>query len=203
MPQSPPHPWQAGDPPLVAIAASAGGIPALRTLLAVLPPDFPAAVLVVVHLEAGRPSLLAEILDRVSALPVRQALAGERPQAGVVYIAPPDRHLVVDDAGSLALIDSPREHHVRPSADPLFASVAQRCGSHAVAVVLSGMGRDGSDGVAEIHRLGGTVVAQDSASSLYPAMPDASVATGFVDHVVPIGQLSTLLVDLLTPPART
>lgn len=161
----------------MAVAASAGGIPALGQLLGGLPASFPGAVLVVLHLEPHRASRLAQVLQRWSALPVTQAAAGERPAAGRVYVAPPDRHLVIAPDGSLELADTPPEHYSRPSADPLFASLAAFRGARAVAVVLSGMGVDGARGAAEVERGGGTVLVQDAASAEYYGMPGAALAS--------------------------
>ncbi|HEX6750469.1 MAG TPA: chemotaxis protein CheB [Longimicrobium sp.] len=188
------------SPPLVAVAASAGGIPALSELLRELPDDFPGAVLVVLHIEPHRISHLAEVLARSSALPVTQAAAGEAPQSGHVYVAPPDRHLVVGADGRLALADTPPEHHTRPSADPLFASLADYCGRRAVAAVLSGMGMDGSRGVRAVADGGGTVLAQDAATAGYYGMPAAAIATGGVAHVLPPRAMARLLSTLVTVP---
>jgi two-component system, chemotaxis family, protein-glutamate methylesterase/glutaminase len=185
--------------PVVAIAASAGGIAPLGELLRALPAGFPAAVLAVVHLQAGRVSLLPAILARGTLLPVKQAAAMDRVLAGHVYLAAPDFHLVLSPAGRLTLSGAERENWTRPSADPLFESVARACGAHAVAVVLSGMGIDGSRGVGEVHRRGGTVIAQDGATSAHFDMPSASISTGFVDHVVPLPEIAPLLVRLLMP----
>jgi two-component system chemotaxis response regulator CheB len=189
----------AGILPVVAIAASAGGIGPLGELLRALPAGFPAAVLAVVHLQAGRVSLLPGILGRGTLLPVKQAAAMDRILAGHVYLAAPDFHLVLSPAGRLTLSGAERENWTRPSADPLFESVARACGAHAVAVVLSGMGIDGSRGVGEVHRRGGTVIAQDGATSVHFGMPSASISTGFVDHVVPLSEIAPLLVRLLMP----
>jgi two-component system chemotaxis response regulator CheB len=186
-------------PPVVAIAASAGGIGPLGELLRALPAGFPAAVLAVVHLQAGRASILPRILSRGSALPVKQAAAMDRPRAGHVYVAGPDFHLVMGPGGRLQLSGADRENWSRPSADPLFESVARVCGARAVAVVLSGMGVDGSRGVGEVHRRGGTVIAQDDATSAHFDMPSASISTGFVDHVVPLPHIAPLLMRLLMP----
>jgi two-component system, chemotaxis family, protein-glutamate methylesterase/glutaminase len=183
--------------PVVAIAASVGGVRALGRVLAALPPAFPAAVLVVQHLERRRPSRLAEVLSAVSPLPVAFAVHGEAFRAGRVYLAPPDHHLLVCADGTLALSEAAPEHYCRPSADPLFTSAARACGPGAVAVVLTGRGGDGSAGVVEVRRLGGTVVAQDAASAEAPGMPASAVATGAVDHVVPLDGIAPLLARLL------
>jgi two-component system chemotaxis response regulator CheB len=192
----------APTPPLAAIGGSAGSFGVLRELLALLPAGFPGALLVVVHLERDRHSLLSELLGRATALTVAQALGGERPQAGHVYVAPPNHHLVVCPGPRLALSSSAPEWWSRPSVDPLFASLAAVCGSRAVAVVLSGMGRDGSRGVAEVRRVGGTVVAQSALTASHGSMPAAAIATGAVDHVLSPADIAGLLMKLLAPLGR-
>ncbi len=186
-------------PPVVAIAASAGGIGPLAELLSALPAEFPAAVLALVHLQAGRVSVLPRMLARGTTLLVKQAAAMDRPRAGHVYVAAPDFHLVMGPGGRLQLSGADRENWSRPSADPLFESVARVCGARVVAVVLSGMGVDGSRGVGEVHRRGGTVIAQDGATSAHFDMPSASISTGFVDYVVALPEIAPLLMRLLMP----
>lgn len=190
-------------PPVVAVAASAGGIPALCRLLGALPASFPAAVLVVQHVKAGRTSLLSTVLGLHTALPVAEARGGERPRAGQVYVAPPGHHMVLEPAGRLALSDAPPEHFVRPSAEPLFASVARCCGARAIAVVLTGRLDDGSRGVVLVKRMGGTVIVQDPATSLEFGMPAASIASGAADYVVALDDIAHLLVELLSHEPTT
>lgn len=124
---------------VVAVAASQGGLAALSAVLAPLPATFPAALLVVPHLAPDRPSAPAALLDRRTALRVRPATQGAAVHASTAYIAPPDRHLLVDQRACLALSAAPREHCTRPAADPLFVSVAERFGARAIAVVLTGV----------------------------------------------------------------
>jgi len=183
---------------VVAIAASLGGIAALRTLLAGLPEGFPAAVLVVQHQQRGRESALTSLLAPCCALPVRQARGGERVEEGVVYVAPPDHHLLASADGTLVLSDAPREHFSRPSADPLFRSVALHFGARAVAVVLTGLQADGSGGVEAVHEAGGTVLAQDPATARAASMPAHSIGTGFVDRVLALEEIAPALVDLVS-----
>jgi len=183
---------------VVSVVASLGGIAALRRLLAALPADFPAAVLVVQHLEPGRASHLAELLARVSSLPVREAREGERMREGVVYLAPPDRHLLAGADGALALSGAPPEHFSRPSGDPLFRSVATHYGDRAVAVVLTGRDADGSGGVGEVRAAGGTVLAQDPETAAAGSMPRASIRTGAVDRVLPLDEIAPALVRMVT-----
>ena len=182
---------------VVSVVASMGGIAALRQLLSSLPAGFPAAVLVVQHVERGRESHLAELLARVSALSVREARDGERMREGVVYVAPPDRHLLAAADGTLALSDAPPEHFTRPSGDPLFRSVAEHYRERAVAVVLTGRDADGSGGVPHVHAAGGTVLAQDPATAVEGSMPRASIRTGAVDRVLPLDEIGPALVSMV------
>jgi two-component system chemotaxis response regulator CheB len=181
----------------VAFAASAGGLSALTHVLSSLPEDFAAPILVVQHLDPHHRSWMAEILRRRVALPVEQARGGERLDAGRVYLAPPDRQLVVGEDGCLSLSDVARVQHVRPSADLLFASLAGAWGKGAIAVVLSGTGRDGADGVRVIKEHGGIVIAQDAASAEFFGMPDAAQRTGAVDRVLPLDEIAPALVKLI------
>lgn len=184
----------APDPPLVVIAASAGGIQALRHVLAGLPEGFPAAVLVVQHLEPKRASRLAEVLGAVSVLPVAEAAGGEPLAGGRVFVAPPGRHMVVGADGRLQLSDAPPVRFSRPAADPLFASAAERCGPCAVAVVLTGLDGDGSAGVRAVKARGGRVLVQDPATAREKGMPRSAIATGVADEVVPLAQIADRIV---------
>jgi two-component system, chemotaxis family, protein-glutamate methylesterase/glutaminase len=180
----------------VGLAASAGGLAALTEVLCSLPPDFPAPVLIVQHLSPDRRSFLAEILDRRCALPVVQVRGGERLEAGRVYVAPPGRHLLVWRSGLLSLSDVSKVQHCRPSADVLFLSLSAAWREQAIVVVLTGTGRDGADGVRAVKRRGGTVLAQDEASSEFFGMPDAAFRTGKVDQVLPLDGIAPALVEL-------
>jgi two-component system chemotaxis response regulator CheB len=181
---------------VVALAASAGGLPALSEILAALPAGFPAPLLIVQHLDPEHRSWMAEILARRTALAVTQVQGGERIAAGRVYVAPPGRHLLVGAEGELALSDSGRVHFVRPSADVLFTALAESWGVGAVAVVLTGTGSDGADGVRAVKDHGGTVIVQDEASSRFFGMPDAAIKTGTADQVLPLGAIAAALIDL-------
>jgi two-component system chemotaxis response regulator CheB len=182
---------------VIAIAASAGGLAALTTLLSGMPSDLPASLLVVQHLDPRHRSLMAEILGRRTALAVRQAAGGEPIEAGTVYIAPPDKHLLANADRTLSLTQSELVHFVRPSADLLFESVAASFGDRAIAVVLTVSGSDGAMGVRAIKKMGGTVIAQDEESSQFFAMPSAAIGTGEVDFVFPIAAIAPALVSLV------
>ena len=172
-----------GDTSIVAVGASAGGLQALSTILAALPADFPAPVLVVQHLSPDFPSRLAQILGRHTDLRVKQAAQGDFIRAGWVYVAPPDRHLLARADGSLALTLTHKVHHCRPSADVLLTSVAAGFGARAVGVILTGGDGDGAAGIQAIKAGGGVTLAQDQPSSQQPSMPRSAAATGAVDFV--------------------
>jgi two-component system, chemotaxis family, protein-glutamate methylesterase/glutaminase len=182
---------------LVAVAASAGGLRALTEVLSPLPPDLPAAIVVVQHLDPRHRSLMAEILDRCTALDVRQVEEGDVLCPGTAFIAPPDNHVLVNPDGVLSLSKSELVHFLRPSADLLFESVAASFGDRAIAVVLTGSGSDGSMGVEAVKTMGGTVIAQDEATSEFRDMPSAAVRTGRVDFILPLNEISAALVSLI------
>jgi two-component system, chemotaxis family, protein-glutamate methylesterase/glutaminase len=188
--------------PVVAVAASAGGLRALQRVLGELPAGFPGAVMVVLHLDRRNPSILAQLLGRHTALRVREARDGDRLEPGVVYVAPPDRHLVAGTDDQIALTQGKLVHYVRPAADALFESAALAFGGRAIAVVLTGTGLDGASGVSAVKRGGGTVIAQDEASSEYFAMPDAAIRTGDVDFILPLGQIGAKLISLTAAPTE-
>jgi two-component system, chemotaxis family, protein-glutamate methylesterase/glutaminase len=181
---------------VVALAASAGGLNALTHVLAALPGDFPAALVVVQHLDPRHRSLMAEILGRRTALPVKEAEQGEALQPGRAYMAPPDRHLLVNPDRSLSLTQTELVHFVRPSADLLFESAAASFKERAIAVVLSGSGSDGAMGVRAIKKMGGTVIVQDARNAEFAGMPDAALATGVADFVLALDEIAPALQKL-------
>jgi two-component system, chemotaxis family, protein-glutamate methylesterase/glutaminase len=176
---------------VVAIAASTGGPRALAELVPMFTESFDAGVLIVQHMPPGFTAGLARRLDQLAALPVREAQSGEPVLAGHVYVAPGGRHLMVHaeaSGGRLALVDSPSVHGVRPAADPLFDSVATVFGARSVGVVLTGMGRDGSAGLAAIKAAGGATLVQDRATSSIYGMP--AQARGFAGAELPLPELA-------------
>lgn len=187
----------AGSFSVVALAASAGGLAALGEVLSRLPADFPAALVVVQHLDPHHRSLMADILGRRTALHVKQAAEGDRLTPGTCFVAPPDRHLLVNPDGTLSLSQSELVHFVRPSADLLFESVAASCRQRAIAVVLSGSGSDGAMGVRGIKKMGGSVIVQDGRTAQFAGMPDAAVQTGSADLVLPLEEIGSALARLV------
>jgi two-component system chemotaxis response regulator CheB len=145
--------------------------------------------------------MIASILNRRTDLRVTEARDGDRLADGHVFVAPPDRHLLVNANGSLSLTQSELVHFVRPSADLLFESLAASCKERAIAVVLSGTGIDGSLGITAVKKMGGTVIAQDEASAEFFGMPGAAIETGSVDLVLPLDGVSQAIVRLATREA--
>jgi two-component system, chemotaxis family, protein-glutamate methylesterase/glutaminase len=182
---------------VVALAASAGGLKALSEVLSQLPASFPAAIVVVQHLDPRHRSLMAEILTRRVALEVKQAEEGDLLRRGCVFVAPPDRHLLVNPDGTLALTRSELVHFVRPSADLLFESLAASYRDRALTVVLSGSGSDGATGVTAVKKMGGTVIVQDQPSSEFFGMPGAAIDTGVADFVLPLDEIGDIIVRLV------
>lgn len=182
---------------LVVIAASAGGVNALQTLLSHLPANLPAAVAIVLHRTPNVRSALVEILRRATPLNVRAAEEGEAIAEGTVYVAPPERHLVVTGHHTFHLTDGHRIRYVQSSANPLFETAAPVFGARLIAVVLMGFDSDATDGVQGVAAEGGTVIAQDPATAVIPDMPRSAIATGAVDYVLPLGEIAPRIVQLL------
>jgi two-component system chemotaxis response regulator CheB len=177
---------------LVAIAASAGGLTALATILAQLPPDFPLPIALVQHVDPNHVSMIADILGRRTELTVKPAKDGDTLVSGIVYVAPPARHFEVGAGGTIALNSEQPVHFLRPSADRLFASAAHVFGP-IIGVVLTGTGSDGTDGARAIRAAGGLVIAQDEASSAFFGMPHAAIDAGVVDRVLALGEIAPAL----------
>lgn len=184
---------------VVGIAASAGGVEAIREVVARLPGDLPAAVCVTLHIPATSRSLLAPILDRNSDMLAVVATDGLPLRAGVIYVAPADHHLLVGRE-TVQLSRGPKENGTRPAADPMFRSLAECWGPGAVAVVLSGALDDGSAGAAAIAAAGGTVIVQEPGDALVPSMPASAIAVGSPESVVPAPEIAGVLQRLLAEP---
>jgi two-component system chemotaxis response regulator CheB len=185
--------------PVIAMAASVGGLKALSVILGGLPANFPAAIAIVMHLAPEPKSILAEILNSRTHLAVKQAHTGDVLNRGSVFVAPPNHHLSVVEDGRLELSSSTAEkvHFARPSAEPLFASVAEIYKRRAIAVVLTGGDGDGSFGVQIIKERGGTVIAQDRPTSQDFSMPETSIKTGDVDFILPLNAIALKLIELV------
>ncbi len=184
----------------VVIGASAGGVAALRRLLSSLPGDFPASIFVAVHTAPKGVSFLAQILDRAGPLTASFAEDGEPTRPGHVYVAPPDRHLLVRP-GHVHLSRGPKENRTRPAVNPLFRSAAACRGPRVVGVVLTGMLDNGTAGLLAVERAGGTTIVQDPEDAAFPGMPASALEFLDPDHTVGIAELPPLLTRITRPPA--
>jgi two-component system, chemotaxis family, protein-glutamate methylesterase/glutaminase len=186
---------------IIVVGGSAGGVEALKSLVEGLPSDLPAAVFAVIHIPASSAGRLPEILQRRANVRVTWAKDDELIVRGHVYIAPPDRHLVVED-GHVRLTRAPKENHSRPAIDPLFRSAALTYGPRVIGVVLSGRLDDGTAGLWAVKQRGGTTVVQDPGDAAQPDMPRNALEHTAADHVVPCAQLGPLLSRLVAERAH-
>jgi two-component system, chemotaxis family, protein-glutamate methylesterase/glutaminase len=185
------------DDGVLVIGGSAGGIDALVELVAQLPRDLHACVLVTVHIGGNARSKLPEILARSGPLPAAHARHGEPLQRGRIYVAPPDLHLLAAD-GAARLSSGPRVNRHRPAIDVMFASAARWAGPRVAAVVLSGLLDDGAIGSALVARAGGRVVVQDPADALFDSMPRSALFAVPDATAVPVARMGPVLVDTVT-----
>ena len=181
------------DTPLVAIGASAGGPAALATLLAGLPKNFPAALVIVQHVDAAFAAGMADWLNQQSALPVRLAREGDRLQAGVALLAGTDDHLHLKLPAVLGYTRVPEETPYRPSVDVFFHSVVARWPARAFGVLLTGMGRDGAIGLKAMRTKGYHTIAQDEATSAVYGMPKAAAALDAAAAILPLPRIAAAL----------
>lgn len=184
------------------VGASAGGVETLKDIVGGLPSDLPAALCVVLHIAPSSPSALAHILERAGPLPCRPATDGEPLEQGTILVAPPDRHLLIED-GVARLTVGPRENGHRPAIDVLFRSAATAWQERVLGVVLSGTRDDGAAGLAAIKSSGGAAIVQDPEDALYGAMPANALAHVAADAVVPtalIAQTVSAIVRGQDPP---
>jgi two-component system chemotaxis response regulator CheB len=181
---------------LVVIGASAGGLEVLRRIVSELPEDLNASVCVVLHIAPGSPSALAPILQRAGPLPCRAAADGDPLRPGEILVAPPDRHLVIED-GCVKLTRGPRENGHRPAVDPLFRSAAQACNERVIGVVLSGTQDDGAAGLAAIKAAGGGTIVQDPRGAMYAGMPANALAHVAVDAVAPVPLIARTITSMV------
>ncbi|GAA4339672.1 chemotaxis protein CheB [Pigmentiphaga soli] len=186
---------------LIVLGASAGGVHALQTVVSALPAGLPAAVLAVQHIGA-HPSMLPALLNQAGPLPATHASHGERYRTGHIYVAPPDRHLMVDD-DRLTLSDGPKENFARPSIDALFRSAAVAAGPRVIGAILTGRLEDGVVGLAAVKVCGGLALVQDPREAMAPSMPENALRSVDVDFVLPLGELGAMLGRLAGTPAGT
>lgn len=180
--------------PAVGIVASTGGPRALARLLGDLPETFPAPIFVVQHIIPGFSTHLARWLNTSSELRVVEATDGAKPEPGHVYLAPTDRHLRIEHALTMVLDDTDPVGGHRPAGDILLESLARHAPQRAVGVVLSGMGSDGTTGLAAIHRAGGVTMVQDRESSVVYGMPQSAIDLGVAQRIVKLDELARSLV---------
>ncbi|ULE31238.1 chemotaxis protein CheB [Mycobacterium sp. IDR2000157661] len=180
---------------VVAVGASAGGVEALTEFAAGLPAELPYAVVIVLHVPANAPSVLAQIIDRSGPLPAIPATDGAKLEPGYIHVAVPDRHLLVLDH-HIMLSEGPTENRHRPAINAMFRSVALSAGPRAVGVLLSGVLDDGVLGMSAIRSRGGTTIAQRIDDALFPAMPRNAIEAGAADHQSTAGDVGALLATL-------
>ena len=181
---------------IVVIGTSTGGVEALSALVQGLPKNLPAAIFAVLHLSPESPSRLPEILNRHSRLPVRQPRDGEPIQLGHMYVAPPDRHLLVE-RGVVRVVRGPRENRHRPAVDPLFRTAALAYGPRVIGVVLTGALDDGTAGLYAIKQRGGVAIVQDPRDAMIASMPESALEYVKVDYCVPLHELAPLLARIV------
>lgn len=180
---------------IVVIGASAGGVYALKELVATLPADFKAPIFVVQHVSATSPSMMPEILNHSGPLRAVHPQDGDPIRAGYIYVAPPNYHLLVE-ADKVLVRKGPKENRFRPSVDALFRSAAYTFGPRVIAVVLTGLLDDGTSGMWSVKRMGGIGIIQEPQDALYPSMPQSVLEYVAVDHIVPVAELGSLLTRL-------
>lgn len=182
---------------IIVVGASAGGVEALTELVRGLPAGLPASVFVVCHFPPGGRSVLPELLGRAGPMPASHAANGEPFYPGHIYVAPPDRHLLLDPGGTVRLTREARENHCRPAVDPLFRSAARHYGRRVVGVVLTGALYDGAAGLIAVRTAGGLGVVQDPRDALVAAMPQNATQLAGADFTAPLSGMAELLVRLV------
>jgi two-component system chemotaxis response regulator CheB len=199
-PSEPPAAGVAGPGQVVVIASSTGGPRALAEIIPHIPSNLGIAVFIVQHMPKDFTRSLAQRLDLTSPMPVAEAVDNERIASNRIYLAPGGMHMTVapSPSGPVIRLDSGAAvWGVRPAADPLFKSVSEVFGRNAIGVILTGMGRDGAEGLRQLRAGGGVGVVQDEATSLIYGMPQAALAAGGGDHIVAVGDIATTIVNIL------
>lgn len=186
-----------GNYDIVGIGSSAGGLHALMTVLPIFPRDLPASILIVQHLDPRYESHMADILTRFSSMRIIQAEDGMQVEKGAIYIAPPDKHMLLEE-DHIRLTSTQLVHFVRPSVDLLLESIAATSGSRSIGVILTGSGTDGALGIRAIKEVGGLTIVQDPATAESTGMPNTAIATGLVDMVLRLDEIGPTVVAKVT-----
>ncbi|MES2766105.1 MAG: chemotaxis protein CheB [Bacteroidota bacterium] len=184
---------------IIVIGASAGGVEVLLKLMEELPVNFPASIFIVIHVPPEPPSILHEILNRKSKIPVIQAQDGAFIKPGTVYVAQSDKHLLIEQ-GFIRVIHGPKENRFRPAIDPLFRSAALAYGARVVGVILSGLLDDGTSGLVSIKEVGGLAIVQDPEDAMYASMPQNALKRVAADYVVPMSELADVFKKVVKLP---
>jgi two-component system chemotaxis response regulator CheB len=180
---------------IVVVGASAGGLEVLRTIARGLTEDFQAAMFIVWHIAPEAKSILPDLLDKAGPLKAAHAINGAKVQAGRIYVAPPNLHMLIED-DHVRLTKGPKENRFRPAIDPLFRSAAYAYGPHVIGVVLTGTLDDGTAGLWAIKDRGGLAVVQDPKDAQFSSMPESALKGVEVDYCVPSAELPSLLIQL-------
>ncbi|OHC30799.1 MAG: chemotaxis response regulator protein-glutamate methylesterase [Pseudomonadales bacterium RIFCSPLOWO2_12_59_9] len=186
-----------GTEKIIAIGASTGGTEAIKDVLLGMPADSP-GIVITQHMPPGFTRSFAERLNRLTHLTVSEAQGGERILPGHAFIAPGDKHLLVERSGAnyvIRLSDAPAVRRHKPAVDPMFSSVAQCAGRNVIAALLTGMGKDGAQGMLEIRQAGGYTVAQDEATCVVYGMPREAVCIGAAEEVLPLSEIAAVLLQ--------
>jgi len=184
---------------IIVIGASTGGFEALQSLVAGLSPSLPASIFVVWHMSPEVRGILPFVLNKCETLPAANAYDGERFQQGRIYVAPPDRHMIIEEA-QLRISRGPKENRFRPAIDPLFRSAAFTYGKQVIGIILSGALDDGTAGLWMIKDFGGTAIVQHPRDAPVPSMPESALREVAIDYSIPVAEMPALLHQLCTTP---
>jgi two-component system chemotaxis response regulator CheB len=184
---------------IVVINASAGGVAALHKVIERLPTDLSAAVFVVLHMSPNLSTKLPEALNRAGSLPAILAEDGDAIRQGEIYLAPPDRHLIIVPS-QVRVTGNVKEHFTRPAGDPTLRSAAAAYGTRVVGIVLTGCGRNGAAGLRHVKREGGLVIVQDPEDAAFSGMPEAALSAVKADHCVPLSAIGDLVARACVGP---
>lgn len=182
---------------VIVIGGSAGGINALQSLLNPLPDDFPAAILIVVHIPSNKVSRLHKIISHYTRIPVMKPSDGMSLEGNRIYVAPPNFHMIIKN-DKIHLKYGPMINRSRPAIDPLFFSAACYYGSHVIGIILSGLLDDGSVGLKEIKRHNGLTIIQSLYEAEYPDMPQNAAKNTAIDYCLPTADIASLLVEYVS-----